>query len=240
MDSQIVVIEKPAGMSTIPYDEQEKGNAMHRVYRALAARKRNPGGPLHIVHRIDKATSGLLVFARTKQAQMGLKDQLRDHSMEREYRCLANGELAERTIDSDLHVDRGDGLRGTNIKKEGGKRSVTHIVAVEPLGEATLCTVRLETGRTHQIRIHLSEKGHPVVGDMVYVRDSRRHNESVLEAPRMMLHAATLGFEHPTTRRPMRFESPLPEDFVSFVNALRTKAGVASEGSPEPESVPSA
>ena len=126
------------------------------------------------MHRIDRATSGLLAFAKTKRAEVGLAAQLRAHTMERMYICVAHGVVTPRRIESNLVADRGDGLRGSTTRSDQGKRAITHVAVRAALRGATLCEVRLETGKTHQIRIHLAESGHPLVGEPVYIRDYQR------------------------------------------------------------------
>jgi 23S rRNA pseudouridine1911/1915/1917 synthase len=217
-DAHVVVIDKPAGISSVPYDDRETGTAMDLI-RGAWRRMGKPATsvPLHIVHRIDRATSGLLAFAKTKRAEHGMAAQLRAHTMEREYRCVAHGVVAPGRIESYLVGDRGDGLRGSTSRIEQGKRAVTHVAVIHALRGATLCAIRLETGKTHQIRIHLAESGHPLVGEEVYVRD---YTGPVIASPRLMLHAATLGFEHPITRERVRLESALPEDFTAVLDRL--------------------
>ncbi len=224
-DSQVVVVDKPAGVSSVPYEPGERGTALDRVREHLA-RGRRAGGPLHVVHRIDKETSGLLMFARTREAERALAGQLRAHTIGRRYVCLAHGAVAGGRIESLLVADRGDGLRGSRPGAPDGKRAVTHVTPLEALPQAgpdgaTLCEVRLETGRTHQIRVHLSEAGHPLVGDRVYTRDRLRAGQPLLPAPRLMLHAASLVFDHPARARRVTLEAPLPDDFQATLSALR-------------------
>jgi len=224
-DAHVVVIDKPSGISSVPYEERETGTAMDLI-RGAWRRMGKPATsiPLHVVHRIDRATSGLLAFAKSKRAEQGLAAQLRAHTMERMYICVAHGRVAPRRIESNLVVDRGDGLRGSTSDANRGKRAVTHVSVREELRGATLCEVRLETGKTHQIRIHLAERGHPLVGERVYVRDAERDGVKLIESPRLLLHAATLGFVHPTSGEALSFEAPLPEDFVSVVAGLRPRS----------------
>jgi 23S rRNA pseudouridine1911/1915/1917 synthase len=218
-DAHVVVIDKPAGVSSVPYEERETGTAMDLI-RGAWRRMGVPATsvPLHVVHRIDRATSGLLMFAKSKRAERALAMQLRTHDVDRLYLCVAHGRVASRTIESHLVADRGDGLRGSTTFAGQGKRSVTHVRVLEALRGATLCEVRLETGRTHQIRIHLAEAGHPLVGEPVYVRDFAG---PVIASPRLLLHAATLGFVHPITGEVIRLRSEPPEDFGSVVARLR-------------------
>ncbi len=230
-DAQVVVIDKPAGVSSVPYQPKaadtaeegtERDTAMDLVrdaWRKLG--KAATATPLHVVHRIDKETSGLLVFAKTKKAETALAAQLRAHTMDRSYLCVAHGEVKADRIESRLVVDRGDGLRGSGRgATREGKRAITHVNPVRALAGATLCEVRLETGKTHQIRIHLSERGHPLVGEKVYIRDFIRRGHEPIESPRLLLHAATLGFAHPTTGAKVSFEAELPADFREIVRSL--------------------
>ena len=217
-DPHVVVIDKPSGVNSVPYEDRETGTAMDLIRGAW----RRMGKPattiaLHVVHRIDRATSGLLMFAKSKRAEVGLAAQLRGHTMSRQYRCVAHGVVTAGRIESYLVGDRGDGLRGSTSRTEQGKRAVTHVEVVRALRGATLCAVRLETGKTHQIRIHLSESGHPLVGEEVYIRD---YTGPVIASPRLLLHAATLGFEHPITGERVELESALPPDFTTQVDRL--------------------
>jgi 23S rRNA pseudouridine1911/1915/1917 synthase len=217
-DAHVVVIDKPAGISSVPYEDRETGTAMDLI-RGAWRRMGKPATsvPLHVVHRIDRATSGLLAFAKTKRAELGLAAQLRAHTMERMYICVAHGVVKPGRIESNLVSDRGDRLRGSTSHAGQGKRAITHVGVREALRGATLCEVRLETGKTHQIRIHLAESGHPLVGETVYIRD---YGQPLIDSPRLMLHAATLGFEHPVTRERVALSSPLPADFTSVLDRL--------------------
>ena len=217
-DTHVVVIDKPAGINSVPYEERETGTAMDLI-RGAWRRMGKPATsvPLHVVHRIDRATSGLLAFAKTKRAEIGMAAQLRAHTMERQYRCVAHGVVAAGRIESMLVPDRGDGLRGSTSHAHQGKRAITHVSVERALRGATLCAIRLETGKTHQIRIHLAESGHPLVGETVYVRD---YTGPVIDSPRLLLHAATLGFVHPVTGEHVSLSSPLPPDFTAMVDRL--------------------
>ncbi|MFZ5897267.1 MAG: RluA family pseudouridine synthase [Myxococcota bacterium] len=219
VDSQVVVVEKPAGISTVPFESNERGTLDDLVARLLSAREGARRGPLGIVHRLDKDTSGLLVFARTLSAKRELKNQFRFHSVKRRYWALVQGAIESRTLSSRLVQDRGDGLRGSTENPTLGRSATTHVRVLERLRGATLAECRLETGRTHQIRIHLAEAGHPLLGERVY---NRGFAGEVLQAPRVMLHAFELGFDHPTTRRPLLFNSEMPSDMQRVLAELRT------------------
>jgi 23S rRNA pseudouridine1911/1915/1917 synthase len=254
-DAQVVVVDKPPGVMSVPYERRDGGTAMDLVREVWRRRgQRATETPLHIVHRIDKDTSGLLVFAKTRHAERALGLQFRAHTVERTYLCVAEGTVPSRRIESWLVRDRGDGLRGSSVRPGHGKRAVTTVRALQALRGATLCEVKLETGRTHQIRIHLAEAGHPIVGERVYVRDRDERGPAAIdrmwgpvrcsrfalrssdaptprrrarympvrgfESPRLLLHAATLGFVHPTTAEPMRFESPVEAEMRRMIRAL--------------------
>lgn len=224
-DGQVVLLDKPAGVASVPYEDKETGTAMDLVRAHWRSQKRPATeGALHIVHRIDKDTSGLLLFARTSAAERALAARFRQHDIERTYLCVVHGHLTDRRIESRLVEDRGDGLRGSTRHPGQGKRAITHVRALEPVGpEAMLCEVRLETGKTHQIRIHLAENGHPLVGERVYLRDYTRDGHEMLPAPRLLLHAATLGFAHPQSGEVLRFSSDPPPEFAQAVAALRRR-----------------
>jgi 23S rRNA pseudouridine1911/1915/1917 synthase len=227
-DAQVVVVAKPAGVSTIPYDESETDTLDARVRAWLARKRLAPRGArpsLGIVHRIDKETSGLVVFARTWLAKQSLSGQFRRHTVHRRYVALARGEVrAARTIKTWLVENRGDGLRGSarGTPPADAREATTHVEPLEHLAGATLVACRLETGRTHQIRIHLSEAGHAIVGERVYVRGEAGAGPTI-EAPRLMLHAAELGFVHPATEVEVRWERPIPDDMRTVVERLRLR-----------------
>lgn len=222
LDPHVVVVRKPPGISTIPYDPQDTDTLDARVRAWLEARGKVRGGRpnLGVVHRLDKETSGLVVFTRTWLAKQSLAGQFRGHTVHRRYLAIAHGDVRAGTLRSFFVENRGDGLRGSarGTPPHGAREAITHVERLEALRGATLVACRLETGRTHQIRIHLSEAGHPLVGERVYVR---RFPGPLIEAPRLMLHAAELGFVHPATERAMRWEQPMPEDMRAVLETLR-------------------
>jgi 23S rRNA pseudouridine1911/1915/1917 synthase len=227
VDAQVVVAIKPAGLNTVPFDERDTDTLDSRVRAWLERRGHASGGrrpSLGIVHRLDKETSGLVAFTRTWAAKNSLSSQFRAHTVHRRYLAIVSGELrGPRTFQSWLLEDRGDGLRGSargghRSKAAGAREAITHVEPVEALEGATLVACRLETGRTHQIRIHLSEAGCPVAGERVYIRG---HAGPLVQASRLMLHAAELGFFHPTAEREMRWEQPMPDDMNAALAALR-------------------
>lgn len=221
-DGHLIVIEKPEGVSSVPYERKESGTALDLIREAWRRQKRAATRtPLYTVHRIDKDTSGLLCFAKTKLAERGLHQVFKQHQAQREYTAVAHGHVRPGRIESRLVADRGDGLRGSTRRPHEGQHAITHVEVVEILPAATVCRVRLETGRTHQIRIHLAEQGHPLVGETVYIRDHTRDGGRLLSSRRLLLHAATLGFAHPVTGKPLDFASPLPASFTRELQRLK-------------------
>ena len=225
-DAHLVVVDKPSGVSSVPFDRKETGTAMDLV-RAVWRRKgkRATATPLYIVHRIDKDTSGLLCFAKTRLAERALHTVFQRHAAARAYLALAEGDVGAMRIESNIVADRGDGIRGSTRHAGQGQHAVTFVEPLRRLPKATLCRVRLETGRTHQIRIHLSERGHPIVGETVYIRDLLRAEKTPIAAPRLMLHAALLGFDHPVTGKRVEWTAPPPADFIAVFEALRGSRG---------------
>ena len=193
-DADLVVVDKPSGLLTAPTPESDR----HNLARALSERL---GRTAMVVHRLDLETSGLLVFALTDEANRVLSDRFREHDMERVYLAVLRGVLA-----GDEH---------TVSEPVAGRRAVTHLSIAERFAAATLVRCRLETGRTHQIRLHVRHLGHPVLGD-------RRYGEPLAgDPPRLALHATVLGFRHPRSGEALRFESPWPEDLGPWLAGLR-------------------
>lgn len=227
-DRDVVVVEKPAGMLSVA-DEPGNKDTLGLHTRTLLRRMSGRGddSPLGVVHRLDKDTSGLMVFARTAVAQRLLASQFRAHDVDRVYQAIAHGVVTATRVETHLILDRGDGLRGSygRFRRPKGdppsdaKRSVTLITPIAPLAGATLVECRLETGRQHQIRIHMSELGHPLVGERVYIRD---YPGAKIESSRPMLHAQTLGFEHPRTAKRVLFQRDAPADFQAMLERLRS------------------
>jgi 23S rRNA pseudouridine1911/1915/1917 synthase len=177
------------------------------------------------VHRLDKDTSGVLVVAKTDPAHRALARAFAAREVKKEYLAVVHGRVEAQTIETHIVRDRGDGLRGSTTTAGEGERAVTHVRPVEDLGDYSLVECRLETGRTHQIRIHLSERGHLVCGDPVYrKRLAGPPVDDKSGAPRLALHAARLALEHPTTGERLEFETDLPEDLERFVQRLRRQS----------------
>ncbi len=200
-DDHVIVADKPSGLVTAPTPESDRGDLLDQLS--------NQFGEVHLVHRIDMPTSGLLVFARTREANKRLGDAFVAHDIEREYRAVAVGEVTAQTIDRPIE----------------GRRAVTHLESLERLAGATLLAVRLETGRTHQIRIHLAGIEHPIAGDRQHGGETSR--TFVPRPPRLPLHAAVLGFAHPATGERVRFESAIPAELAAWIARLRSSSDEA-------------
>jgi 23S rRNA pseudouridine1911/1915/1917 synthase len=236
LDEHVVVVEKPSGVNTVRHPAELEWSEERReldptledlAQWAIAHQQNRPAHTLQrlrIVHRLDKDTSGLVAFARSVLAERELGLQFKKHTVVRRYLTVVPGILTARTIRSNLVEDRGDGRRGSTHLPGVGKQAVTHVTVEERLNGYTLLSCKLETGRTHQIRIHLSEAGHPVCGERVYVK---RPGGEVFEdrsgAPRLALHATELGFEHPASGEHLHWSMPLPGDLQKFVEGLRVK-----------------
>jgi 23S rRNA pseudouridine1911/1915/1917 synthase len=226
-DDQVVVVDKPPGLTTMRHAEEaaEFGPRGRKFLPATLAdllpKLLGDRRPLRAVHRLDRDTSGLVAFARTPEAEAHLGKQFRAHTIGRRYLAITRGRPPEGRIESWLVRDRGDGRRGRGPPGEG-QRAVTHVRVLEALGPCSLVECRLETGRTHQVRIHLGEAEAPLAGERVY---DRPMNGAPLPdpsgSPRVALHAARLGFMHPATGAWMEWESPLPADLAAVVGRLR-------------------
>lgn len=200
-DEALLVVEKPAGLVTAPTPESDRGDLFDQL-------RRRGTGPVFLVHRLDLPTSGLLVFARSEEANRSLGAAFARHDVDREYVAVAAGDLREaRTIDRPIQ----------------GRRAVTHVTPTQRLHDATLLTVHLETGRGHQIRIHLAGEGHPLLGDPQH--GGERARRYPYPPPRLALHARLLGFTHPVSGERVRFEAPLPDDLSEWLAKLPAASG---------------
>src|SRR5262245_20968979 len=233
-DAHIVVVDKPTGLTTARHRQEaaEFGRRARRflpdtladLLPPLLARGKSKPSPVRAVHRLDKETSGLVVFARNVAAERNLGKQFRAHSIERCYVAIVRGRAQPGRIESFLADDRGDGRRGSTSQPASGKRAVTSVKILEDLGQYSVVECRLETGRTHQARIHLGERGTPICGERVY--DRPIHGKPVADGsgtPRLALHAARLGFDHPATGKRMTWGSPLAKDLQGVLNRLRRR-----------------
>ena len=227
-DEHLIVLDKQAGLVVHPAAGNRDGTLVNALIAHCGASLRGIGGELRpgIVHRIDKDTTGLMVAAKTERAHTSLGKQFAAHAVQRVYKALVWGVPRVRagTIDGDL------GRSPLNRQKMavlriGGKAARTHYKVIEVFGSsAALVECRLETGRTHQVRVHMAHIGNPLIGDPVYGRPRSIPGVNLAIA-RQALHAAVLGFHHPGTDKPVLFESVLPEDFTQTLEALRNFAG---------------
>ncbi len=237
LDDHIVVVEKHSGIESVPFSTKKNLDDRHAhaardtlidlTRKQIERREKRRIPPLKVVHRLDKGTSGILVFARSALAERSLGQQFRTHSITRRYVAFCHGICPSQVIQSRLVEDRGDGKRGSTNNPSLGKEALTHVITVETKhpdrgGPISLVRCSLETGRTHQIRIHLSEAGFPLCGERVYLgpRGSRVVNHDACKIPRIGLHAEELGFIHPATSQPLHWTSPLPQDLALWWASL--------------------
>ncbi len=226
-DEHLLVIDKPAGLVVHPaagnFDRTLVNALLHHCGPSLSGigGVARPG----IVHRIDKDTSGLLLVAKHDVAHAGLSKQFADHSIERVYAAIVTGvpNRLTGTVDAPLARSDHDRKKVAVVKEGRGKRAVTHWKMRAPLRDAALIECRLETGRTHQVRVHMASIGHPLLGDPVYGRSPKQRQRELLARlgfKRQALHAEVLGFVHPVTNARLSFHSALPSDMQELFSAL--------------------
>lgn len=221
-DASVLVIAKPAGLVVHPGSGNWSGTLMNAL---LAHSPRLASLPrAGIVHRLDKDTSGLLVIAKTLEAQTSLVRQLQAHTVRREYLALAHGRIV-RDGKVEAPIGRHPTQRTRMAVVARGKPAVTHFQVLRRYAHATLLRCRLETGRTHQIRVHLLSLGHPLVGDPVYARRKHSPDAAIAAFPRQALHAERLEFTHPTSGKRCTWQASLPADMRDLIAALDAKRG---------------
>lgn len=242
VDAELVVVEKPSGMVTLRRKQDlawswarknlqpTLDESVPRLIGKHAAEKNNSERKiqklprLFSVHRIDRDSSGLLVFARNKESQTKIIHQFAQHDAVRKYFALIPGSIEDQTVTSQFIRDRGDGLRGSTNDTSIGEQAVTHFRTLRKIGGYSELECRLETGRTNQIRIHLAELGHPICGDIKYRGPFEKPpvvDESKIR--RMALHAADLRFKHPTSQKPLEFQTSWPADIQRYLGRLESK-----------------
>jgi 23S rRNA pseudouridine1911/1915/1917 synthase len=240
LDEHLVVVEKPSGIATVRHPSERAWSSRRKalkptledlvpplIARQVGRLRKGPLPRLRVVQRLDKETSGLVVFARTPVAERELGRQFRHHSVVRQYLAIIPGYLPGQRIATRLVRDRGDGRRGSTRLPGVGKEAITHVTLVERLARYTLLSCRLETGRTHQIRIHLAECGHPLCGEKVYNRTlGGEPRPDPSGCPRLALHAIELGFAHPVTGQALHWTMALPDDLARFLDRLRARPAV--------------
>lgn len=218
-DEDIIVINKPRGMVVHPAAGNYSGTLVNALLRHCGDSLSDINGVIRpgIVHRIDKDTSGVLVIAKNNRSHKVLSDMLKEHDINRIYIAVAEGVIMEDqgTVDAPIGrhpVDR----KKMAVNLKNGRRAVTHFRVLERFADTTLLELRLETGRTHQIRVHMSYIGHPLVGDIVYGRKKQKY-----DFEGQALHAGTLGFIHPGTGEYVEYTAEPPEEFTKLVERLR-------------------
>ncbi|WP_294122593.1 RluA family pseudouridine synthase [Sphingomonas sp.] len=225
-DEHLLVVDKPAGLVVHPAAGNRDGTLVNALLHHCGGSLSGIGGVARpgIVHRIDKDTSGLLVVAKHDKAHEGLARQFAAHSIDRRYLAIVSGvpRQAEGIVDAPLARSPQNRKKIAIVKEGRGKRAVTHWKRLELLSDAALVECRLETGRTHQVRVHMASIGHPLVGDPVYGRGKSAHRKLLnqLDFKRQALHAAHLGFIHPVTKDRLSFDSALPSDMQLLFTAL--------------------
>jgi len=229
-DPHVLIVDKPAGLLTQPTPDNESDTLVSRATRYLKIRHGSRSF-VGVVHRLDKYTSGALALARSPESIRAFQKLFREHDIERQYLAVVEGNPYREsgTIDKALVTDRGDLRRGVARHEGEGRRAVTHYRVIERFGPvASLVACWLETGRTHQIRIHLAEIGHPVVGEAVY--RPRSQPPCKAKFARQALHAQTLGFKHPILGQDVKVEAPLPLDMDALIVDLRNRYGIENSG----------
>ncbi|MET0372858.1 MAG: RluA family pseudouridine synthase [Rhizorhabdus sp.] len=225
-DEHLIVIDKPAGLVVHPAAGNFDGTLVNALLHHCKGSLSGIGGVERpgIVHRIDKDTSGLMIAAKTDPAHVGLAAQFAKHSIDRRYKAIIAGQPrpAEGTVDAPLARSTANRKKIAIVEDGRGKRAVTHYSTITRLKGATLVECRLETGRTHQVRVHMASLGHPLLGDPVYGRTRPEHRELLnrLNFKRQALHAARLGFIHPVTSAALCFESEIPSDMCELFSEL--------------------
>ncbi len=219
-DSDIVVVNKPKGMVVHPGNGNLDGTLVNAIMAKCEGSLSGIGGEIRpgIVHRIDKDTSGLLIVAKNDKAHVNLSEQIKEHKVKKTYIALVRGVVKENEATIDMPIGRSKTDRKKMAVCKDGKNAITHIKVLKRWEHYTLLQVNIETGRTHQIRVHLSYIGYPIIGDYTY---SNGKNEFGVVG--QCLHAQKLEFKHPTTNKIMELEAPLPEYFQEIIQKLDNK-----------------
>lgn len=219
-DSDIIVVNKPKGMVVHPANGNPDGTLVNAIMNICKGSLSGIGGEIRpgIVHRLDKDTSGLLIVAKNDLAHINMSTQIKNREVKKIYIALVKGNINENEATINMPIGRSTKDRKKMAVIKEGKEAVTHFKVLKRYGDYTLLKIKIDTGRTHQIRVHMAEIGHPVVGDMVY---SKGKNEFGVEG--QMLHATSLDFKHPITGKEMHLEADLPEYFKNVLNELDSR-----------------
>ena len=221
-DNDIIVVNKPKGMVVHPASGNYEGTLVNAIMSICKDSLSGIGGEIRpgIVHRLDKDTSGVIIIAKNDKAHINLSEQIKNHEVEKTYIALVRGVVKENEATIDMPIARSTKDRKKMAVSKNGKRAVTHFKVIKryPKDNCTLLEVKIETGRTHQIRVHLSEIGHPIIGDQVYSKGKNRWN---IEG--QCLHARSLKFVHPITKKEMFVEAELPEYFEKIIEELEAE-----------------
>lgn len=219
-DDDIIVVNKPKGMVVHPANGNPDGTVVNAIMAICKGRLSGIGGEIRpgIVHRLDKDTSGLLIIAKNDKAHIAMSEQIKDRKVIKKYIALVRGIIEEPEGTIDMPIGRSTKDRKKMAVDRKGKEAITHFKVLQRFSKYTLLEVKIDTGRTHQIRVHMAEIKHPVIGDTVY---SNGKNEFGIEG--QMLHAKSLEFKHPITQKTMYIEAPLPEYFANIIEELKER-----------------
>lgn len=219
-DKDIIVVNKPKGMVVHPANGNPDGTLVNAILAMCKGSLSGIGGEIRpgIVHRLDKDTSGLLIVAKNDEAHIKMSKQIQDRKVEKRYIALVRGNVPDDEATIDMPIARSKVDRKKMAVDKNGKEAVTHFKVLKRYGNYTLLEIKIDTGRTHQIRVHMSYIGYPVVGDSVY---SSGKNEFGVEG--QMLHARYLKFKHPITGKELNLEAPLPEYFEKIIKQLESR-----------------
>ena len=219
-DSDIIVVNKPKGMVVHPANGNPDGTLVNAIMNICKDSLSGIGGEIRpgIVHRIDKDTSGLLIIAKNDKAHINLSEQIKNREITKKYVALVRGVIKENNATIDMPIGRSDKDRKKMAVRKDGKNAVTHFDVIKRYNGYTYLDIKIDTGRTHQIRVHLAEIGYSIIGDSVY---SNGRNPFGVEG--QMLHAKSLEFKHPITGKIMKLEAPLPEYFEEVLKELEEK-----------------
>lgn len=216
-DSDIIVVNKPKGMVVHPANENPDGTLVNAILSICKNSLSGIGGELRpgIVHRLDKDTSGLIIVAKNDKAHINMSEQIKERNVKKTYIALVRGNVPEEKATINMPIGRSTKDRKKMAVTKNGKQAITHFKVLKRYSKYTLLEIKIETGRTHQIRVHMAEIGYPVVGDAVY---SNGKNEFGIEG--QMLHAYKLEFMHPITNKHMELTAPLPQYFEEILKKL--------------------